>query len=120
MGLFDSLGGILNNLERQGGSSPNGGGLAELCGQLFQQAGGLEGIVAKLNEAGLGREVSSWIGTDSNLPISADQIRAALGNEEVQKLAASFGVPVEQLSEILAQHLPATVDQASPEGTLKV
>ena len=120
MSLFDNLGGILNNLSKQGENSSGGGGLAELAGQLFQQAGGLDGILSKLNEAGLGQEVSSWIGTGSNLPISADQIRAALGNEEVQKLAASFGVPVEQLSEILAQHLPATVDQASPDGTLKV
>jgi uncharacterized protein YidB (DUF937 family) len=74
----------------------------------------------KLNQAGLGTEVQSWLATNGkNLPVSPAQIEAALGNQQLQQLAASFGVPVEQISNLLAQHLPAAVDQASPAGTIQ-
>ena len=96
---------------------------AELGG-LFQDAlanaGGYQGILAKLNQAGLGQQVSSWLATNGkNLPISATQIEAALGDQHLQQLAKSFGVPVDQVANLLAQHLPAAVDQASPNGTIQ-
>lgn len=37
----------------------------------------------------------------------------------VQQLAAKFGVPTDQVLKLLAEHLPAAVDQASPDGKLK-
>jgi uncharacterized protein YidB (DUF937 family) len=93
-------------------------------GGLFQDAlasaGGYQGILNKLNQAGLGNEVQSWLATNGkNLPISASQIQAALGDEHIQQLAKSFGVPVDQVANLLAQHLPAAVDQASPGGAIQ-
>jgi len=79
---------------------------------------GLTAIVAKLQQAGFGDQVGSWIGTGSNLPISAQQLQDVLGNDTVRKLATRFGIPVDQLSTVLAQVLPTAVDQASPQGTL--
>jgi uncharacterized protein YidB (DUF937 family) len=90
--------------------------LNEVLGQGGQ--GGLNAIVAKLEQAGLGAQVKSWIGNGQNLPISADQLRAALGSDVVKQLAARFNVPIDQLSQVLAQQLPQTVDHASPDGTL--
>jgi uncharacterized protein YidB (DUF937 family) len=63
--------------------------------------------------------VASWLGNGANLPVSVDQLRAALGDEHVRQLAASFGIPVDQLLAQLSQHLPAAVDQMSPNGTLE-
>ena len=90
--------------------------LKEVLGDGSQ--GGLSAIVAKLQQAGFGDQVKSWIGTGQNLPISAQQLQEVLGSDQVKQLAARFGIPVDQLSTVLAQILPTAVDQASPKGTL--
>ena len=53
------------------------------------------------------------------MPITADQLRAALGNGQIQQLAASFGLPVDKVLASLAEHLPSIVDKLSPNGTLQ-
>jgi uncharacterized protein YidB (DUF937 family) len=80
--------------------------------------GGLNAIVAKLEQAGLGDQVKSWIGTGQNLPITADQVRQVLGNDAVKQLAAKYNIPVDQIAELLAHQLPIAVDHASPDGKL--
>ena len=80
--------------------------------------GGLSAIVDKLRKAGLGDQVNSWIGNGHNLPITAEQLQAALGSDTVKQLAAKFNIPIDQLSKVLAQQLPAAVDHASPNGQL--
>jgi uncharacterized protein YidB (DUF937 family) len=85
---------------------------------LLAKFGGLQGIVTQLQEAGFGDHVNSWLSNQKNLPISADQLRSALGNEQVQQIAQHFGLPVNEALTLLAQHVPAAVDQASPSGEL--
>ena len=115
MGLFNQLEGQLGNLLQQ-----HQGDLASMFQQALQSAGGYQGVIDKLNQAGLGQQVNSWIATEGkNLPVTPAQIEAALGNQQLQQLAKSFGVPVDQISGILAQHLPNAVDQASPNGTIQ-
>ena len=115
MGILDSLEnsglfkGVLGQLE----AAVVPAVLGEVLGQ-----GGLSAIVAKLEQAGLGEQVKSWIGTGQNLPISAEQLQQVLGNETVRQLAAKFNIPVDQLGQVLAQVLPTAVDHASPNGKL--
>ena len=90
--------------------------LGEVLGTGSQ--GGLNAIVAKLQQAGLGEQVKSWLGNGQNLPITADQIKQVLGSDAVKQLAARFNIPVDQITQILAQQLPAAVDRASPDGKL--
>jgi uncharacterized protein YidB (DUF937 family) len=90
--------------------------LSEVLGNGSE--GGLSAIVARLQQAGFGDQVKSWIGTGQNLPISAQQLQQVLGSDVVKQLATRFGIPVDQLSTVLAQVLPTAVDQASPKGTL--
>jgi uncharacterized protein YidB (DUF937 family) len=80
--------------------------------------GGLNAIVAKLQQAGFGEQVKSWLGNGQNLPITAEQLKQVLGSDAVKQLAARFNIPVDQITQILAQQLPAAVDRASPEGKL--
>ena len=82
------------------------------------QGGGLNAIVAKLQQAGLGDQVKSWIGNGQNLPITAEQLQQVLGSDTVKQLAARFNIPVDQLAKVLAQQLPTAVDHASPDGKL--
>ena len=116
MGLLDSL---TDKLKSAFGDAA-GAGTAAFVSQLLAKTdfGDLHGIVAKLEETGLGTEVKSWLGEGTNLPISADQLRAALNNEQVQQIARHLGLPVDAAMNLLAEHLPTAVDQASPNGTL--
>jgi uncharacterized protein YidB (DUF937 family) len=83
--------------------------LSEVLGN-GSQGGGLSAIVAKLQQAGLGDQVKSWIGNGHNLPITAEQLQQVLGSDTVKQLAARFNIPVDQLA--------TAVDHASPDGHL--
>nr|WP_080396902.1 YidB family protein [Staphylococcus epidermidis] len=118
MGILDSL---ENSPELKGMLGQLGAAvipvvLGEVKGNGGQ--GGLSAIVAKLEQAGLGDQVKSWIGTGQNLPITADQLQQVLGSDTVKQLAPRFNIPVDQLSKVLAQQLPGAVDSASPDGKL--
>jgi uncharacterized protein YidB (DUF937 family) len=118
MGILDSLenSAALRGALGQIGSAVLPVVLSEVLGNGNQ--GGLTAIVAKLQQAGLGDQVKSWIGNGQNLPVTADQLRQVLGSDTVKQLAAKYNIPVDQISEILAQQLPTAVDHASPDGKL--
>jgi uncharacterized protein YidB (DUF937 family) len=81
--------------------------------------GNLQGIVNQLQQGGFGPQVQSWLGSGANVPVTPDQLRAALGNEHVRQLAQHFGVDPDAALKLLADQLPTAVDQASPNGTLQ-
>jgi uncharacterized protein YidB (DUF937 family) len=113
MGILDSLlGGALGQVEA--GAVP----------ALIQAAlaktnlGNLQGLADQLQQGGLGNQVQSWLGNGANLPVSADQLRAALGNDQVRQIAAHFGVDPDAALKLLSEHLPGIIDKASPNGAL--
>jgi uncharacterized protein YidB (DUF937 family) len=113
MALFDKLGGILGEVTAAAAPALISAALAKT------NMGDLQGLVSKLQQGGLGAQVQSWLGSGGNMPVTADQLKAALGDEHVQRLAAHFGVPVDKVLSLLSEHLPETVDKASPNGTLE-
>ncbi len=101
VGLFDSLSGVL-----QGQS---GGAAASAAGTILeslQQSGGM------------GNLVQSWIGTGQNLPVSPQQIGAALGPEWINKLAQRAGLPPSELLQHLSTVLPPLIDHLTPQGQM--
>jgi uncharacterized protein YidB (DUF937 family) len=113
MGLLDSLGGSLRGLAAAEAPTLISAALANT------KFGNLQGLVSQLEQGGLGAQVQSWLGNGSNMPVTAEQLQAALGDEHVKALAEKFGIPVDQMLKTLSEHLPAAVDQASPNGTLQ-
>ena len=87
-----------------------------LIAQEVLGTGSLEGILSQLQQSGLGEHVQSWIGNGENMPISADQIKAALPIEQLEGLASKCGLNVDQLSHMLAEHLPAVASNAAATG----
>ena len=118
MGILDSLENspALRNALGQLGEAVLPAVLGEVMGTGSQ--GGLNAIVAKLEQAGFGDQVKSWIGTGQNLPITADQLKQVLGSDVVRQLAAKYNIPIDQVAEVLAHQLPLAVDKASPDGKL--
>ncbi len=117
MGMFDNLGGALKGLAGQ----VEAAALPALLSAALAKTDlkDMRGLLDKLQQSGLGPQVSSWLGDGKNLPITADQLRAALGNEQVQQIAAHFGLPVDKILATVAEHLPAIVDSLSPNGKLQ-
>lgn len=117
MGLLDSLGGALKGALGQVEADAVPALISEVLAKT--DVGDLQGLVTKLQQGGLDEQVRSWLGNGANLPITADQLRAALGNEQVQQLARELGLPIDGALKLFAEHLPAVVDQASPNGTIQ-
>ena len=92
-----------------------------LIAQLLAKTnlGDLQGLVNKLHESGLDKQVSSWLSNGQNLPVNAEQLRAALNDKQLQQIARSMGLPVDQALEVLAKYLPQAIDQASPGGKIQ-
>jgi len=89
-----------------------------LVKEFVEKHGGVEGGVAELEQTASGQQVKSWVGTGENLPVSADQIREALGSQKVKDLAAAVGISSDKVSDLLAQYLPVAIDKATPDGKL--
>ncbi len=112
MGLLDNLGGMVGQMAA--GAAP-----ALISAALAKtNLGNLQGLANQLQQGGLGDQVKSWLGNGANMSVTTEQIRAALGNDQVKQLAEHFGVPVDAALKLLAEHVPTAIDQASPNGTL--
>ena len=119
MGLFDSLN-LGDALKGAFGQVEAAALPALINGVLAKtQYGDLNGLVSALQQGGLGTQVQSWLGNGTNLPVSEDQLKAVLGNSQVQEFARHLGLPVDQTLSMLAKYLPDIVDKASPNGTLQ-
>ena len=136
MGLFDSvLGAVINNASQGGANAAAAGGAGGLGGllglaaqnpQLVQivmslisndgPVGGLPGLMAKFQQAGLGNVIASWLGSGPNQAISGEQLSNVLGSGPLGQIAAQLGVGPGAAAGQLAQVLPGLVDQLSPRG----
>ena len=81
--------------------------------------GGLQKILAGLQQQGLGAQANSWVGTGANAPVTGDQVAKVLGDQEIAQIAQQLGVSNEEAAGELAQVLPQVVDKASPDGQLR-
>jgi len=107
MGMFDGiLGGVV------------GAEMATVVNGLIQKHGGIQGIVAQLEQQGLGGTVRSWVGTGANQPITPDQIHQAFGSDAVKELAAKLGLSPDVLAAKLSQVLPQAIDKLTPAGVV--
>ena len=111
MGLLDSIAGAV--MGKLGGTE---GGMAQIALDMFNQHGGLNGVLDKFKTSGLGDQVASWVGTGENQAVSPDQITSALGSSQIAELAAKFGISPDVLSSQLAQHLPDVINKLTPHG----
>jgi uncharacterized protein YidB (DUF937 family) len=139
MGLLDSVIGAALGGGQQGGAA--GGGLGNILGSLLgggQQGGGglnaqlinaaigmlangsaqggLGGLAAKFQQAGLGDAMNSWVGTGANQPVDADQVTNALGNDTISDLASQLGMSHGDAAGQLSQILPGLIDKLTPNG----
>ena len=108
MGLLDGvLGGVV------------GGEVATLVNGFIEHHGGVQGIVAQMEQQGMGNTVRSWVGTGANLPITPDQLHQAFGTDTIAAIAAKFGITPQEAAAKISQILPQVVDKLTPAGVVK-
>jgi uncharacterized protein YidB (DUF937 family) len=95
-----------------------GAGAFSLVKDYIEKHGGVEGVVAEFEKTGFGQQAKSWVSNGPNLPITAEQVKHALGSGKLKEMADRFGIPVDKVADRLAKYLPAAIDKATPEGKL--
>jgi uncharacterized protein YidB (DUF937 family) len=90
--------------------------MATVVNGLIEKHGGVQGIVAQLEQQGLGSTVRSWVGTGANQAITPDQIHQAFGSDAVKQIAARLNITPEDLAAKLSQVLPQAIDKLTPGG----
>lgn len=97
------------------GSMGGGGGKGN--GGKSNGGAKLAGLVDNLDKSGLHDQVTSWVGTGDNAPITPGQITKAIGPERIDQAAKAAGMTPQAASDALAKVLPEVVDKATPAGT---
>lgn len=108
------------------------GGQAQLAGLVLQNprlmqaamgllakdspVGGLPGLVANFQKAGLGDAVASWLGSGANKPVSGADIQKVLGGGVLDGMAAQAKMTPSEASDVLSKALPGMIDKLSPKG----
>ena len=112
----DPLGSILSGL---GGGKAGAGGsnpLLQIVLSLLQQNGGLEEVLGKFRQGGLGAQADSWVSTGPNMGISPTQLEQIFGSSTLDGIASQLGVSQEQAGSTMSQVLPELVNQLTPQG----
>lgn len=112
MGLLDTILAAVTGKSDSADANPLGAAL----NSLLAQNGGIQGLMAKFSQGGLGDVFSSWVGMGDNKSISPDQISKLLGSEQVSSLASGLGIDPAHASGFLADYLPKIVDKLTPAG----
>jgi uncharacterized protein YidB (DUF937 family) len=115
MGMLDGLlGSLMGGMT--GGGQQQQNPLLAIALRMLQQNGGLEGILGKFQQAGLGQQADSWVSTGQNLPIDPGALGEIFGHEELGRIAQQTGMSQQDVSGGLADLLPGLIDQMTPQG----
>jgi uncharacterized protein YidB (DUF937 family) len=111
---MDDLSGLSRGLDSAGGAEV-GATMGDLAGAI-EDSGGIDGLITRLRQGGLGPEVDSWVSTGPNRPVDPQRLGDALGPETVQRLANGTGLDIQALLPLLAAFLPQLIDLLTPGG----
>jgi uncharacterized protein YidB (DUF937 family) len=120
-GLGGMLGGILGGRATGGGGLEGGNPMLRMLLPMVASMlmnGGLQKLLARFQQQGKGSKAQSWVSTGPNEPADADDVREALDDQELARIAQQLGVSEDEAAEAVAQVLPDVVDQATPQGEL--
>jgi uncharacterized protein YidB (DUF937 family) len=126
-GLGGLLGGILGG--GAGGGSAGGQSAGGLGGNPMLRMllpaiasmlanGGLKKVLSGLQAKGKSTEADSWVARGENRPVAGEDIRDAVGDDEITSIADKLGVSKDEAASAVAAVLPDVVDQVTPSGEL--
>lgn len=115
--------GFLDEITKAGtrllGGERSGGLMEQVLGLVNNpDTGGLTGLIETFRNKGLGDEVSSWISTGENNPVSGDEVTGVLGSDTIRQIAQKLGISESDASSRLAELLPQVIDKLTPDGSV--
>jgi uncharacterized protein YidB (DUF937 family) len=84
--------------------------------QMLDSMGGINGLINKFQQSGLGDVAKSWVSAGDNKSVNPDQLANALGKDQIAAVAQKAGIPESEAPSVLARVLPDMVDKLTPEG----
>jgi uncharacterized protein YidB (DUF937 family) len=112
----DPLSSILSGLSGGGARGSGGGMLLQIALMMLQQNGGLEGVLGKFRQAGMGAQADSWVGRGENMNISPGQLQQVFGSGSLNDIASQLGMSQQQAGSTMSQMLPELINQLTPQG----
>lgn len=94
-------------------------GLLMFALQMLQQNGGLNAMLGRLQQGGLGDQANSWVGTGENMPVSPDKLSNVFGGDQIDVLAQQAGLSRQDAAGGLASLLPELINQLTPQGRVE-
>jgi uncharacterized protein YidB (DUF937 family) len=102
----------------QGQSSPLASILQQVMAVREGDKQGVAAIIAKFQNAGLGTQVQSWVGTGQNASITPDAVSGVFSQDQINGWAQQAGTTPDALRNVLAEALPHVVDHFTPNGQM--
>jgi len=116
MGFLDKLKGVFKSDDTE-----NAAKLMMIVTKMIAdpKSGGVQGLVKLFQDNGCGEQINSWVSTEANLPVSADQIKKAFGGGQlVQDIAIALGLSEDEAAGKLAAMLPDVIDKLTMHGQI--
>jgi uncharacterized protein YidB (DUF937 family) len=113
----DELGPVFDGLAG-GNQAQSRNLLLQVALLLLQQNGGLESVLNRFRQGGLGQQADSWVGTGQNMNISTNELQQIFGSSTLRDLASQLGMPEEQAGSTMSQVLPELINQLTPQGRM--
>ena len=107
---------MLDDLTKRVAGDANAEKVVQNVGPLLERVGGVDGLQQKFEQAGLGDVADSWIGTRTYKSVTPDQVKDALGQQQVEQIANEAGVSTNDAAAGLSKVLPDAVDNVTPSG----
>ena len=106
MGLLDGLlGNLMGGMTRGDQQAQGGNPLLLIALQMLQQNGGIQGLPTRMQQAGMGAQAQSWIGTGKPADF-LDALSQILGHGQLGQIAQQLGMSQQDVAGGLAQTLP--------------
>ena len=77
---------------------------------------GLNDLLKRFQDTGLGDTAKTWVSTGPNKDISESDLAKSIGIDDINALVQHTGVPRDTLLTDLRQELPDAIDKVTPDG----
>jgi uncharacterized protein YidB (DUF937 family) len=90
--------------------------LLPLAMRWVQRNGGINAVLDRFRQKGMGAQTQSWVSTGSNQPVDDAKVQQVIGPDDLREMAQRLGVPEQQVAQAFAEIMPEMVDKLSPQG----
>jgi outer membrane protein OmpA-like peptidoglycan-associated protein/uncharacterized protein YidB (DUF937 family) len=110
---------LINDIAGRFGLGATAGPLVrEVLNMITGSPDGVGGFLDKFRSAGLGTEMTSWLGRKDAPAMSTQQLERALGSSAIEGIAGRLGLGTSAASTAVAYILPKLIGALTPGGTI--